>query len=145
MPTEPQTFRTDSPEQTLELGRQLAGRLRQGDCVALVGPLGAGKTALVRGLAEGLGLTDHRLVSSPTFVLVQEYPGRLSVFHLDLYRLGDPAAELADLGLDEMLSQGVALVEWADRAEPALPRPYWRITISIVGPASREFRVEQVD
>ena len=140
-----ETYRTDSPEATLDLGRRLAGRLGRGDCVALVGPLGAGKTALARGLALGLGLQDSRLVSSPTFVLVAEYPCRLPVYHLDLYRLGNPQLELADLGLDEMLAEGVALIEWADRAGAALPRPHWRIEIGIIGPTSRQFDVCRVD
>ena len=83
--------RTASPEATQQFGRRFAERLAVGDCVALVGELGAGKTVLVRGIAAGLGVADRRMVSSPTFVLVQEYPGRVPVFHVDLYRLADPA------------------------------------------------------
>jgi len=92
MTSSDEIHQTHDPRQTIELGRQLAARLGRGDLVALVGPLGAGKTVLARGLALGLGLEDARLVCSPTFVLVQEYPARLPVFHLDLYRLGTPTS-----------------------------------------------------
>jgi tRNA threonylcarbamoyl adenosine modification protein YjeE len=140
-----ETFRTSSPAGTRKLGVEFARRLDAGDCVALIGPLGAGKTALVRGIAAGLGLADERMVSSPTFVLVQEYPCRVSVFHLDLYRLGDASSELPELGVDEMLAQGVVLIEWADRAAESLPRPRWNVTIDIVGTRSRRFTVERVE
>jgi tRNA threonylcarbamoyladenosine biosynthesis protein TsaE len=140
----PETFTSLSPEQTVAVGRQIAQRLDRGDCVELVGPLGAGKTCLTRGLATGLGLADPRLVSSPTFVLVHEYVGRLPIYHLDLYRLDAPDAELIDLGLDEMLDDGVVLIEWADRAGEALPRPRWRVELAITGESDREVTVRQV-
>ncbi len=135
------TLSSDSLEATYAIGRDLGGQFDRGDCVALIGPLGAGKTALVRGIAEGLGLDDPRLVSSPTFVLVQEYPGDVPVYHLDLYRMTDPGPELIDLGLDEMLTDGVVLIEWADRAERALPGKHWQIEIKLTGAEQREFRV----
>lgn len=137
-------FETNSPQQTDALGRELGGRFVVGDCVALVGPLGAGKTALVRGLASGLGLDDQRLVASPTYVLVRQYPGRCTIYHVDLYRLAAPEAELADLGIDEMLADGVVLIEWADRAAGQLPRPHWRIDIEITGQNSRSFRLQRI-
>lgn len=140
-----ETYETHSADETVDLGRRIAARLGVGDCVALVGPLGSGKTVLVRGLAAGLGLADTRLVASPTFVLVRQYPGRLPIYHLDLYRLVAAAAELAELGLTEMLEDGVALIEWADRAEGALPRPRWQVEIEHAGPTSRSLRVRRVD
>ncbi len=136
-----ETFQTKSPRGTIALGRRLASRLGRGDCVGLVGDLGAGKTVLVRGLAAGLGVGDDRLISSPTFVLVQEYPGSVPVYHIDLYRLADGAGELVDLGLAEMLADGVVLIEWADRAGEALPGNHWRIEIAITGRRTREFRL----
>jgi len=139
-----EVFRTRSYQATLKLGHKLAGRLGQGDCVALIGDLGAGKTALTRGLAEGLGLTDLRAVSSPTFVLVQEYPCRIPVFHIDLYRLADPAKELAALGLREMLDAGIVIIEWADRAEGALPTPRWEIRLEHTGLRSRKMEVRRL-
>lgn len=138
-------FRTRSFRATVELGRQLAGRLGRGDCVALVGDLGAGKTALARGLALGLGLADPRRVSSPTFVLVQEYACRVPVYHIDLYRLADAARELPSLGLAEMLQAGIVLIEWADRAADALPKPRWEIRLAHTGPRSRKVEMRRIE
>ena len=111
------TFTTHSEAETSTVGRELAGTLAAGDVVLLVGDLGAGKTAFVRGLAEGLGVQPDD-VSSPTFTLIQEYRGgRLPLFHADLYRLNDPR-EIDDLGLDEIAADGVLAIEWAEK----LPR-----------------------
>ncbi len=140
-----EVFETNSPEATYSLGEKLAEKFSIGDCVALVGTLGAGKTALVRGIAKGLGLDDERLVSSPTFVLVQEYPGRMPIYHVDLYRLAMPEAELPDLGIDEMLTDGVVLIEWADKATAALPHPRWQIEISPIGAESRRLELSRID
>lgn len=140
-----ETHETRSPDETLALGRRFAERLARGDCVALSGPLGAGKTLLVRGVAAGLGLADERLVSSPTFVIVREYPARLPVYHVDLYRLTDAAGELAELGLDEMLADGVVLVEWADRAPEALPARRWEVGITLTGPEARRLSIRAPD
>ena len=139
-----ETYRTDSVDGTVDLGRRLAERLDVGDLVAMEGELGAGKTVLVRGIAAGLGLADERMVSSPTYVLVQEYPGRVTVFHVDLYRLWGGADEVDDLALGEMLTEGVVLVEWSERAGGALPRPHWRVVIRPTGAESREITVERV-
>ena len=113
------TIATRSEEETTAVGRELAARLAPGSIVLLSGDLGAGKTALVRGLAEGLGI-DPAEVSSPTFTLVQQYDGgRLPLYHVDLYRLR--STEVDDLGLDDMtLEGGVTAIEWPDR----LPRPF---------------------
>ena len=139
-----ETFTTKGPAGTVALGRRLAGRLAAGDCVALTGSLGAGKTVLVRGLAAGLGIADQRLVASPTYVLVHEYPARVPIYHLDLYRMVEPAGELAELGLDEMLADGVVLIEWADRAGGDLPRPRWEIQIQITAARGRRFEVHRI-
>jgi tRNA threonylcarbamoyladenosine biosynthesis protein TsaE len=106
---------TRSDAETEAVGADLASRLTSGARVLLYGELGAGKTAFVRGLAAGLGI-DPDEVSSPTFTLVQEYRGRLSLFHVDLYRLAP--GEVDDLGLDALAADGVLAVEWAER----LPR-----------------------
>jgi tRNA threonylcarbamoyladenosine biosynthesis protein TsaE len=100
--------------ETAAAGRDLAARLSAGSVVLLIGDLGAGKTAFVRGLAEGLGAASDE-VSSPTFTLMQEYRGgRLPLFHVDLYRLND-FREIDDLGLDEITADGVLAVEWAEK------------------------------
>ena len=108
------TRATHSENETAAIGRELAARLDAGSIVLLYGDLGAGKTAFVRGLAEGLGVSPDD-VSSPTFTLTQEYRGgRLPLFHADLYRLDDPR-EIDDLGLEEIAEQGVLAVEWAEK------------------------------
>jgi len=109
---------THSESETAAVGRDLAASLVAGSVVLLHGDLGAGKTALVRGLAEGLGAPPEE-VSSPTFTLMQEYRGgRLLLVHVDLYRLDDPR-EIDDLGLEEVGQASVLAIEWAEK----LPRP----------------------
>jgi tRNA threonylcarbamoyladenosine biosynthesis protein TsaE len=108
------TVETASETETAAVGRDLARSLRAGDVVLLHGELGAGKTAFVRGLAEGLGVPPED-VSSPTFTLIQEYRGgRLPLLHVDLYRLEDPR-EIDDLGLDELGRHAVTAIEWAEK------------------------------
>jgi tRNA threonylcarbamoyladenosine biosynthesis protein TsaE len=129
-------------EATGALGRRLGEKLFAGAVVALVGPLGAGKTHLARAIAEGLGLPDSRMVTSPTFVLIQEYPAGFPVYHFDIYRLANPAA-FAELGADEYLEgDGVCLVEWADRVEHLLPTDHLRITLEVTGETTRRVRLE---
>jgi len=114
---------------TQRLGRQLAEVVRAGDVIALDGPLGAGKTTLVRALVEALG-GDPTSVSSPTFTLLNHYHARLPVVHVDAYRLQGPAA-LAGLGFDELAEDGIGIVEWAERVAPALsPAHTWRIVLA---------------
>ncbi len=111
---------TGSEGETTAAARKLARSLTPGSVVLLFGDLGAGKTAFVRGLAEGLGVPTEE-VSSPTFTLVQEYRGgRLPLYHADLYRLND-AREIADLGLDELGENGVLAIEWADKLPAPVP------------------------
>jgi tRNA threonylcarbamoyladenosine biosynthesis protein TsaE len=101
------------------MGAALGHCLSPGDVVCLTGPLGAGKTTLAQGIAHGLEVQD--VVNSPTFTLVQEYAGRLPVYHLDVYRLSGPE-EAADLALDEMLAAGgVVMIEWPERIAALLP------------------------
>ena len=126
---------------TEALGRRLADLLFPGAVVALVGPLGAGKTHLVRAIAEGLGV-DPRAVSSPTFVLIQEYAGRLPVYHFDAYRLPGESA-FAELGVEEYFEgDGVCLIEWADRVVNCLPEEHLTITLSVTGETARRARIE---
>jgi len=129
--------------ETLCLGRRIGQALPGGALLALVGPLGAGKTRLVKGIAAGNGLADPDRVTSPTFVLVNEYPGRLTIHHLDVYRLNS-AAEVASLGVEEMLRPDSAvIVEWADRFPHAWPDDACWIHIQ-PGPGAdeRRFRIE---
>lgn len=103
---------TQSESDTEAIGRQLGPSLVIGSTILLRGELGAGKTAFVRGLAEGLGLSGDE-VSSPTFTLIQEYRGAIPLFHVDLYRISSIEAD--DLGLDELTQQGIVAIEWAEK------------------------------
>lgn len=115
-------FTTHNTAETEALGVRLAERLHAGDVIALRGDLGTGKTALTRGIAAGLGVTER--VTSPTFTVVNEYlSGRLPLFHFDMYRLGS-AEELFDIGWEDYLARGgVCAVEWSERVTEALDKP----------------------
>jgi len=105
----------------MHLGRIGGELLRPGSVVALMGDLGTGKTVFVKGVAQGLGVADDQEITSPSFVLVNEYSGRLPVYHVDLYRLHH-AREVEDLGWEELISSpGVTLIEWAEKVLPLLP------------------------
>ncbi len=132
------TLDLPGPADTRWLGRTLGEIAEAGTVVRLLGPLGAGKTALVQGLALGLGLGEDAGVRSPSFALVRTHEGgRLPLVHVDLYRLGDPD-ELADLGLDEVLAgPAVTAVEWADRFDDALPPGGWEIHLDYTDDGSR--------
>lgn len=132
-------FESDSPESTLKLGAKIARSMRGGAMLGLVGPLGAGKTLLVRGIAtENAGGPCE--VSSPTFMLIQEYSGRFTVYHLDVYRLSKPNDPLL-MGLDEMVRpDSVVIVEWAERVRHALGRDILWIEIAPIGESGRIFR-----
>ena len=135
---------TDSPEQTRAFGQRLGSLLTGGEVIALIGPLGAGKTQLVKGIAAGNGRTDPARVTSPTFVLVNEYPGRCYLYHVDAYRLSS-GAELDALGLDEMISpESVVVIEWADRVQDALPEDHLVIRIVPTADTSRRMSLEPV-
>jgi tRNA threonylcarbamoyladenosine biosynthesis protein TsaE len=130
-----------SEDDTIRLGCALAELVEPGVVIGLVGPLGAGKTRLVRAIAEALGV-DPGAIASPTFVLIQEYDGRLPVYHFDTYRLPAPEA-FGALGVDEYWdSDGICLVEWADRVGDLLPEHRWMITIQPAGPTSRSVRID---
>ncbi len=115
-----------SAEETRAWGEQLGRELRLGDWLALTGSLGSGKTTLVQGVVAGLGVPRNVVVSSPTFVLVQEYQGRCPIFHVDLYRLAE-GEHLDDLGCREWPAEGVVLMEWADRASDVWPVNHVRV------------------
>ncbi|HEX5070906.1 MAG TPA: tRNA (adenosine(37)-N6)-threonylcarbamoyltransferase complex ATPase subunit type 1 TsaE [Vicinamibacterales bacterium] len=131
---------TASESETIALGRDLGATLGPGAVVLLSGSLGAGKTAFVRGLAEGLGC-DPATVSSPTFTLIQEYAGRVTLQHIDLYRLSP--AEVEDLGLEELTTQAVLAVEWPDRWHAAPPAV--NVTIESTGGDGRRITIATND
>lgn len=135
------TIPSDGEDFSRELGRMLGERLEPGDVLALRGELGAGKTLLAGGIARGLGVPPGIPVNSPTFTLINEYEGRLRLYHLDLYRLGDPD-ELETLPWREALfGGGVAVIEWPERMGSLLPEERWDICIAVTGENSRTFTI----
>ena len=122
--------RAETAEAMQALGERLGRALRPGDVVSLVGPLGAGKTTFVQGLARGAGVPPARHVASPTFALVNEHPGRVPLVHADLYRITH-AAELLELGLDDAFDRAAVAIEWLDRFPDAAPADRIELTIAI--------------
>jgi tRNA threonylcarbamoyladenosine biosynthesis protein TsaE len=136
-------FLADNESDTRRLGAALAQVLPPGTTLALIGTLGAGKTRLVQALAAGCGVPPDTVVS-PTFVLCQEYHGRRTLYHLDAYRLKDDD-EFLELGPEEYFaSDGITLIEWADRVLDCLPPQRLEIHIEVVGDTARQFRLAAV-
>jgi tRNA threonylcarbamoyladenosine biosynthesis protein TsaE len=129
-----------SPEETLRLGAFLGKYLTNGSVIALSGELGCGKTCLTQGIAGGLQVPEDLYVTSPSYTLVNEYPGRLRLFHVDLYRI-ENIVELNDIGLDEIMGcDGVAVIEWAEKIIEVLPKERLSISISMVDHQTRNLR-----
>lgn len=121
-------FIVDSVDKTLSLGKQLGKLVHSGDIICLNGDLGAGKTHLTKGIAEGLEIYDH--ITSPTFTIVNEYYGRLKLYHFDVYRVNDPD-EISAIGFDEYIfSDGVSVIEWSNYIEELIPNNHLSITIT---------------
>ena len=138
------SYRTASDVETIELGRRLASELPQRGVVLLIGNLGAGKTTLAKGIAEGRGAAHSDEVSSPTFTLIHEYGGQSGeacVYHIDLYRL-DEARAVESLGLDELFERdALTLIEWGERFPELMPRERTEIRICVLADGEREFDV----
>jgi len=135
---EPETVVTSSEQETSRAGERFAGRLQAGDVVLLSGDLGAGKTAFVRGIARGLGASPDD-VTSPTFTLMQEYPGRLTLVHVDLYRVSPD--EVGALGIEESTdAPSVIAIEWAERWKGA-PQDAWVVRITDEGGDRRKIEL----
>jgi tRNA threonylcarbamoyladenosine biosynthesis protein TsaE len=135
----PELCETLSADETIELGQRLATRLRRGDVVAFFGDLGTGKTTMVKGIAQGLGVKET--VRSPSFVVVTEYPGSVRVQHIDLYRL-QGSNELAAIGFNDLFGpEVITLIEWADRAGVELPKDAIRVEMTVGGENRRSIRI----
>ncbi|MCI6259513.1 MAG: tRNA (adenosine(37)-N6)-threonylcarbamoyltransferase complex ATPase subunit type 1 TsaE [Treponema sp.] len=114
------TLKTESAEQTIELGKKIASYLKKGDVIALQGSLAAGKTTLTKGIAQALGVKDT--ITSPTFCIISEYEGKMPLYHMDVYRL-EGAEDFINLGIDDMLyGDGVCLIEWSEKIMSELPK-----------------------
>lgn len=128
MTIETRTYKTGSEKETFQLGQKLAGQLNPGDAISLEGDLGTGKTAITKGIASGLGITDP--ITSPTFTLVNSYEGRVTLHHFDVYRVDDPE-ELEGIGWEEYFDRdSVTVVEWGDRVLDILPPNIIRIRLT---------------
>lgn len=131
---------TNSTEETEKAGARLASSLRPGSVVAMFGDLGAGKTAFVRGIANGLGIESR--VSSPTFTIVNEYLGPTSLFHFDMYRIKD-SDELFDIGWEDYLERGgICAVEWSENIADAIPEDAVRVTICKTDETGRKIEID---
>ena len=134
---------TSGPERTQAVGIAIGENARPGDLMLLEGELGAGKTCLTQGILWGLGGTEY--ARSPTFVLMAQYAARLTLYHVDLYRV-ESVAEAADLGLDEVVSsEGVTVIEWADRAGGLFKDEGLRIRLALVSETTRSLTLSATD
>lgn len=132
---------SSSPEETKKFGSKLATSLKKGDVVALIGPLGSGKTCLVQGICAGLGVRE--IVTSPSFVIINQYPGRFWVYHFDLYRLKNKK-ELVDLGYEEFFyDSGICIIEWAEKIKELLPKKRIEISLNIISKSERRIKVKR--
>ena len=137
---------TSCPEETIELGRKIGSQLRGGEIIGLVGPLGSGKTCIIKGIAAGAGAKNTGHVNSPTFVIVNEYAGAVfDIFHIDAYRL-ESIGEFEMLGFDDYCyPQSVVLIEWADKVEAALTDiDFIRLRLSHLSLSQRKIQIENM-
>ncbi len=132
---------TEEIGQTIEFGRLTGSLLKAGDVVALIGQLGAGKTYFTKGIAEGQGVKDGKVVTSPSYVIVKQYMGRLPIYHFDAYRLksADEMYEIDCMGF--FWGDGISIIEWADKVMECLPDEFIKITIKIAGKTLRGINV----
>lgn len=132
-------FIVSTIEETLNIGKQVGSLVKPGDIICLTGDLGTGKTHMSKGIAEGLGITEH--ITSPTFNIVNEYhSGRLNLYHFDVYRVNDPD-EIYAIGFDEYIfGNGVSLIEWANYIEEIIPNEYLYINIKKIPEKGENFR-----
>jgi tRNA threonylcarbamoyladenosine biosynthesis protein TsaE len=139
-------FIVTSVEETYRLGKLIGALVNSGDIICLIGDLGTGKTHLAKGIAKGLGIDEH--ITSPTFTIVNEYTGRLKLYHFDVYRVNDPE-EIAAIGFDEYIfSDAVSIIEWANYIEELIPPNNLTITIEKLmefGEAHRNIHIQYSD
>jgi tRNA threonylcarbamoyladenosine biosynthesis protein TsaE len=133
-----------SVEETIAIGAKFAKGLKSGDCVALIGDLGAGKTIFTKGVAKGLGVKNACYVNSPTFVIIKEYEGRLPLYHFDLYRLNGHSG-FDDMNYEEYFyGDGVTVIEWADKIRELLPVRYWEVSLKAANEKQRHIKIRKI-
>ncbi len=136
--------RSKSVKETMEIGVKFAKGLKRGDCVALIGDLGAGKTVFTKGVAKGLGVKNARYVNSPTFVIIKEHKGRFPLYHFDLYRL-DSHSGFDDMNCEEYFyGDGVTVIEWADKIRELLPDRRWEISLVAIDEKHRNIEIKRI-
>ena len=134
------TLKTNTAEETIELGRKIGRLLTKGDVIAMQGTLAAGKTTITKGIAESLGVTDT--ITSPTFCLISEYSGKMPLYHMDVYRL-DGTEDFINLGVDDMLyGDGVCIIEWSEKIMDELPKNTIILRILPQDDNSRKIEIE---
>ena len=133
-----------SVEDTMEIGAKFAKGLKRGDCVALIGDLGAGKTVFTKGIAKGLGVKNACYVNSPTFVIIKEHEGKFPLYHFDLYRL-DTHSGFDDMNYEEYFyGDGITVIEWADKIKELLPDRYWRVNLKAADEKIRKIEIKRI-
>ena len=134
------TIKTTSVKETIAIGKKLGKLMSPGDVIYLTGELGAGKTCFVKGIAEGLGIRGKD-ITSPTFIIINEYKGKIPLYHIDLYRIG-VIDDLRDIGMDEIVyGKGVTAIEWAERIKDVLPDERLDITLKWVDDKTRSIEI----
>ena len=135
------TFKTFSPEETKGLGKTIGSQLVPGDVVALIGELGTGKTCFTQGLAIGLGVDRNVPVVSPSFTIINEYPGSIPLYHFDFYRI-DNIPQVFDLGYEEyFFGEGVTVIEWGEKVDSVLPEKHIKVQLSFQNDDVREIKI----
>ncbi len=136
-------FETYSPEETVSIGEKIGRNLKKGDIVALWGEMGAGKTTITRGIAKALGVPPGVPVTSPTFTLINEYDGKVKLYHIDFYRIAS-VDELETIPLREVFyGDGIAVIEWPDKLEKYLPETRWDVIIEFIEEDKRRIKVKK--
>ena len=137
------SFITENPDKTKQVGHFIGRLLRTGDIVLLFGELGTGKTCLTQGIADGVGIEKGQHVTSPSYILINVYDGRIPIYHIDLYRLQDSEA-IYELGLEEYLyGEGICVIEWSDRIDD-LPESYLKVVLEWLDFEKRQFHISSV-
>ena len=137
-------FRTHSPEETQEIGVRIGAQLSPGDVVALIGDLGVGKTCLTQGIARGAGVCQDETVNSPSYILINEYEGKIPIYHIDLYRL-ERLEDIVALGLEDYLEgDSICVIEWADRMGELLPESHIQVKITVEDEFTRAIEMSPI-
>ncbi len=135
------TLISNSAGDTQTIGKTIGKYLRGGDVVALIGELGSGKTCITRGIARGVGVSEKYRITSPTFTLLNEYPGRITLYHLDIYRLSG-SRDLEEMGYEEYFySDGVIVIEWAEKIKKILPEGCFNVYLRYIDENKRELNI----